>query len=135
MKRLLLPLLLIAAPTFAYDDLSYDEFYNVKENSDKLELLVQSGNMEKLRGQMQSICKQWGQDKENLDKTCECLTREVNKLSDKDLYYSSTIAYQRYLARVDAIKNHDDAELARLKKLSKEVPLVDKQLEHACEPK
>lgn len=135
MKRLLLPLLLIAAPTFAYDDLSFDAFYNVKQNKDNFELLVQSGKMKKLRGQMMSICKQWVQDKDNLDETCACLSKEVNKLSDEDLYYSSTLAYQRYLARVDAIKNNDTAELERLKKLSKEAPLVNKQLEQACEPK
>lgn len=135
MKKFLLPLLLITAPAFAYDDLSYDEFYNKKENNDHFEFLIQSGNMEKLRGQMMSICKQWVQDKENLDATCECLSKEVNKLSDRDLYYSSTIAYKRYLARVDAIKTNDTAELERLKKLSQEAPLVDKQLEQTCSSK
>ncbi len=136
-KIVLLPLLLIAAPVLAYEELSIDEYFKVKENQDKFEFLDQSGKIKQLREQATSIsiCKLSAQDQENADTICECTSKEMKKISDKEWFYTSMIAYQRYQAEAAALENNDTVELESIKKRSQENSLYLDKVEQVCIPK
>lgn len=136
MKRLLFPLLLITAPAFAYDELGFDEFFKVKENQDKFDFIVQSGKLEELRSQAMSmsICTHSAKDEENPEAICECIAKEMKKVSDKDWFYGSMIAYQRYQAKAAALQNNDTVELEDINKRSQENPLYVEKVEQVCVP-
>lgn len=137
MKKFLLPLLLFATPALAYEELRLDEYFKVKENQDKFEFLDQSGKIKQLREQATSIsiCKLSAQDQENADTICECTSKEMKKLSDKEWFYTSMIAYQRYQAKAAALENNDTVELENINKLSQNNPLYVEKVGQVCTPK
>ncbi len=133
MLKLLLSGCLFAVCTIAhaYEEPTYDAFFAIAENQKQFDYLSQSGALNKIRNQMLSSCKQW--DKENSDEACACVATEIEKLDDKTLFYNSTLAYKRFMEKVQARKNNDNERLAALNAQFEAAPLTPAIAMNKCE--
>lgn len=127
-------ILLVFFSTFAkaQEEPSFSEFFAIEENKEKYETLMNMGAMQKARDQMISICKKWAVDKENLEQRCKCAKEEFAKVSDEMLFYVSILAFNRYQAKVEALKNGDKERFEELKERFGKKPLVPEGIEEKC---
>ena len=139
MHRLLVVLtLLVSCSAFAldYDEPSFEEFFKIEQNKAMYKAAVESGKMQQAKEQMVAICKKWTKLEENADAACECAKQEILKLSDEMLFYSSITEYNRYQAKVEALKNGDKQRFEALKKHFAENPLMQdgfyERIEEKC---
>ena len=134
MFRLIAIFLLFSTPALAhaYEEPSFDEFFKGKNNNINYKKLSESGDIQMVRNQMISICKNWSTNEEDIDKQCKCASKEISKLSDQELFYTSILAYNRYQAKVEAIKNNDSEPSDPLKAQFNKSPLAPATIEDNC---
>lgn len=126
-------LILFCSTAQAYNEPSIGEFFAIENNQIYFNKLSESGAINKVRDQMVSICKTWSKGKSNVDKGCECASKELSKFSDRELFYASTLAYSRYQAKLQALRNKDNARFEALKTQFNNSPLAPEEIEQKCE--
>jgi hypothetical protein len=132
--RQLLLFLAVALPisALAYEELGQEEYFKVPENQLKFETLKAAGAIAHARQQASALCRQWTTEKEKVEQRCECAAKEINKIDDKTLFYVSLMAYERYLAKTEALEREDQKEFEALKAQFAENPLPLDELEDVC---
>jgi len=133
MKRLLFAFILVfSSVSHAYEELTYNEFFEDAKYSEMFDTLKKKGMIKKVRAQMQDICKKWVKNGKDTEASCKCVSSELSKLSDKDLFYSSIMAFNRYQAKVAALKSKDKEKFEALKAQFKRSPLLPEKMESRC---
>jgi hypothetical protein len=131
-RKLLVLTLFLPISGLAYEELSQEAYFKVKENQLKFETIMATGTMNKARQQAAAVCRQWTTDEDRVEQRCECAAKELNKLDDETLFYLSMIAYERYVAKTKALQQGDQAKFEALKAQFEAAPLPIEELEKAC---
>jgi hypothetical protein len=125
-------LICLSTVALAHDEPSLSEFFAVQENKEKFEALRDTGAIQKVRDRMISTCRTWNTGKRDLEQLCECAKEQVSKLSDEMLFYTSTLAFNRYRAKVEALEKGDTAKFELLMERFAESPLTAIEIEARC---
>lgn len=120
----------ISSYTFAAENPAMAEFYANDRNKMAFDNAVKGGMMQKGREQMMAMCMKEKETKKSLD--CECLKREINKITDKEMFYDSVVSYQEYQARVQAAKENNQEKLDQLKEMHAKRNGLGKKIDNAC---
>ncbi len=91
-----------------------DEFFSDPENQRKFLLVQQKGMVTKVREQSLAVCNSQ-QKSEKVDVDCQCFSNELNKLSDREIYFESVSAYLQFQKMLEAKRADDVKEYQRLK--------------------
>lgn len=104
------------------------KFYSKEHNQKAFELAESSGKINAAREQWINGCLQnQGKNKAN----CNC-REELDKVTNKEFYYESMLAFQQYQEKVAALKNNDQEKLEKLRKSGSEHKGWSKRLENKC---
>ena len=131
----LISILILASTSMvlhAYEEPSYKDFFKIEENQSKFKILAKSGKLKEVRTQLVSICKSWNMSEKDIDKKCKCAKKAFKKINDKELFYTSILAFGRYQAKVKALENKDGILFEQLKVQFKDAPLAPAEIEEKC---
>jgi hypothetical protein len=120
----------LSSYTFAAEDSGMSDFFADERNKIAFNNAVKGGMMEKSRDQMMEMCKKGIDKKETID--CECLNKELKKITDEELFYESVTSYREYQERVQAAKDNDQAKLEKLKQKHANRIGMGKKIDKAC---
>jgi len=137
MKNILLCLIFISSSSLANDQfsMSFEEFYQVKDNQEMYNKLLNNGYIEKSKKMFKSQCLEAAKDKKSEDEIakCDCAAKVVEKSDGKLLMYNSVLAYKSFQAKVEARKSGNMEEYERLKKLDSKRQGVTQLFKNVCE--
>ncbi|RJG48686.1 hypothetical protein [Motilimonas pumila] len=112
-----------------------DTFFKKAENERKYQAALTEGKISTSRDKLVKVCQSVKQNKQP-DLDCKCYSEQVAKLSDRDIFYESVVAFEDYMKTVAKIKQalskDDTAEIERLKKAQSEKDTLTKRLSQAC---
>ncbi|WP_428606673.1 hypothetical protein [Sedimenticola sp.] len=120
----------LAAPTLADSNPEMDKFFANEQNLKGFELATANGQMAKGREKMLSACRQAKQKKPALN--CDCWQTEMDKISDKEFFFESVLAYRQYKERVQALQEKDKEKFERLKKAHAQRIGLSKRIDQTC---
>ena len=127
---ILLPLCFICIHSYAYENQEMANFFSVEKNQRGFKLALAIGQIRKGKEKMVNAC--FHEKKKKVWADCECVKREIENVSDKEFFYESVLAYQRYQEKVEALENEDREKYEELKKVHSERNSLSKRLENAC---
>lgn len=110
-----------------------DEFYAEPANQAQFDKALAEGHIVKGRVFFVKNCQDAQEKGQTTEQDCECIQGQIAKVSDKEFFYETILAYQEYQARVEA---HGDAEkTAALKEQQAKRQSLTKRIEQSCKPK
>lgn len=114
------------------------EFFADVENERKFLLNKQKGMLTKIKEQSLAFCESERSKKQDLaheDKKivdCQCFSEQLNKLSDREIYFESVSSYLIFQKMVAAKRTDDVKEYQRLKREKESTESLSNRLEKVC---
>ena len=93
----------------ALEAITIKDFFSIEENQKDFNISKSYGNIVKARKRLLDSCS----DQKDLD--CNCFKREIEKTSDEELFYSSTLKYQQFIEEAEASQHKDQKKYIELK--------------------
>ena len=133
----LLKILFITTSSFCFSSaLAFDmeSFYQEPENEQKFQLSQQSGLVDKVRMSTLAICQDSKKKspEKGANTSCDCFAAELEKLSDREIFYETVSAYQHFQKMVAAKTAGNQKEYARLKEEKDSKKGFAKKIEEVC---
>lgn len=130
--KILLIIIVITASTYtlAANNPAMETFYADENNKMAFDNAVKTGMMQKGREQMMAMCIKDKATNKSLD--CECLKKELDKITDKEMFYDSVISYREYQERVQAARDNNQEKLDQLKQKHAKRKGIGKKIDNAC---
>jgi len=106
----------ISFAVFSSENSAMDEFFAKNDNQKKFDVVKLSGAFSKGKEKMIAMCKK-NKQTENADSQldCACYKEELQKISDREFYFGSVLAYEQFLERTAASKEKDQSKYEALK--------------------
>ncbi|MCE2570350.1 hypothetical protein [Motilimonas eburnea] len=109
-----------------------DEFYAEPANQAQFDKALAEGHIVKGRVFFVKNCQDALEKGQTTEQDCDCIQGQIAKISDKEFFYETILAYQEYQARVAV---HGDAEkTAALKEQQSKRESLTKRIEQSCKP-
>lgn len=133
MKKIWLAAVLLASTSaWAVEFPSMNEFYSNPENTKNFERATESGAFANKRSMLLEQCLK-GATNERDKSMCNCVSDKMAKVSDKELFYESFMAYTFYMDKVQATRDGDTDKVEELNRVQREHKGVMDEIEKSCE--
>lgn len=133
MQRILITLIAVGFCTsVAFAAPTMDEFYDNPDNQAGFDQATSQGTLQQAREQMVQRCEQEAaRGGEAMD--CACFSERLTKVSDKELFYESMLAFEQYQKMVAARQAGDEARVEALRKEAAERKGPMQEIGEACQ--
>jgi len=120
----------VSSYSFAAENSAMSAFYANDRNKIAFNNAVNGGMLQKGRDQMMAMCMKEKETKKLLN--CECLKKELDNISDEEMFYDSVTSYKEYQERVQASKENNQEKLEQLQQKHAARNGLGKRLDEAC---
>ncbi|TQV73616.1 hypothetical protein FLL45_12135 [Aliikangiella marina] len=136
MNKNILSLLVLLTSAFTLNASDMETFYSDVENERKFLLSQQKGMIKEVREQASALCNSQPakspENNPNQKIDCQCFSSQLNKLSDREIYYESVSAYLIFQKMVAAKRDEDVKEYMRLKEEKNNMQGFAERLQSVC---
>lgn len=96
------------------------EFFEVEENKAAYSKAIKKGAVSQTRDRFMEGCEEEQARESGIKLDCSCVKSELDKMSDREVYYESVKAYQEYQELVEAIRRDGKEAAKAVRKQQKE---------------